>query len=80
MIDCTAPALAQGCPTAAWYGNMPYLASADFCDPLEEIYSTFKATGAKMVGHWPAEGYQHENSKARGCFSRLGTSLLPNAA
>lgn len=35
-----------------------------FCDAMEELYSTFKATGAKMVGHWPADGYQHEDSKA----------------
>ena len=58
---------------------MLYLASADgdyFCDALEEIYSTFKATGAKMVGHWPAEGYEHEDSKARSCCSRLGALLI----
>lgn len=34
-----------------------------FCDAMEELYSTFKATGAKMVGHWPADDYQHEDSK-----------------
>ena len=61
---------------------MLHLASADgdyFCDALDEIYSTFKATGAKMVGHWPAEGYKHEDSKARSCCSKLGTLLLPIA-
>lgn len=35
-----------------------------FCDAMEEIYSTFKAAGAKMIGHWPADGYEHEGSKA----------------
>lgn len=35
-----------------------------FCDAMDEIYTTFKATGAKMIGHWPAEGYEHEGSKA----------------
>ncbi|DBB17496.1 hypothetical protein WJX82_011312 [Trebouxia sp. C0006] len=35
-----------------------------FCDAMEEIYNTFKATGAKMVGHWPTQGYDHEGSKA----------------
>lgn len=35
-----------------------------FCDAMEEIYTLFKGTGATMVGHWPAEGYQHEDSKA----------------
>ncbi|DBA89413.1 TPA: hypothetical protein ACH3X1_004048 [Trebouxia sp. C0004] len=34
-----------------------------FCDAMEEIYNTFKATGARMVGHWPAQGYDHEGSK-----------------
>lgn len=34
-----------------------------FCDAMEEIYSTFKAAGAKLVGHWPADGYEHEGSK-----------------
>ncbi len=34
-----------------------------FCDAMEELYSSFKASGAKMVGHWPADGYQHEDSK-----------------
>lgn len=35
-----------------------------FCDAMEEIYTLFKGTGATMVGHWPTEGYQHEDSKA----------------
>ena len=34
-----------------------------FCDAMEEIYSTFKSAGAKMIGHWPADGYEHEGSK-----------------
>ena len=38
-----------------------------FCDAMDEIYTTFKATGAKMIGHWPAEGYEHEGSKVRHC-------------
>lgn len=38
-----------------------------FCDAMEEIYSTFKATGAKMIGHWPADGYEHEGSKVLPC-------------
>ena len=41
----------------------------DFCDAMEEIYSTFKATGAKMVGHWPTDGYDHEGSKVFPCIS-----------
>jgi hypothetical protein len=29
----------------------------------EEIYTLFKGTGAEMIGHWPTDGYQHEDSK-----------------
>lgn len=35
-----------------------------FCDAMEELYSVFKGTGAKMVGMWPTEGYNHSDSKA----------------
>lgn len=34
-----------------------------FCDAAEEIYTLFKGTGATMIGHWPTDGYQHEDSK-----------------
>lgn len=37
----------------------------NFADAMEEIYDVFKAAGGKMVGHWPTEGYQHEESKAQ---------------
>lgn len=32
-------------------------------DAMEEIHDVFKAAGAKMVGYWPTEGYQHTESK-----------------
>ncbi|CAL5229051.1 g12300 [Coccomyxa viridis] len=35
-----------------------------FCDAMEEVYRHFKNAGAKMVGHWPADDYQHEDSKS----------------
>ncbi|KAK9834643.1 hypothetical protein WJX74_006535 [Apatococcus lobatus] len=35
-----------------------------YCDAMEEIYSNFSKAGAKMIGHWPADGYQHAESKA----------------
>ena len=50
------PVAVFGLGDAAGYGEY-------FCDAMEEIYSTFKSAGAKMVGHWPAEGYEHEGSK-----------------
>jgi hypothetical protein len=35
----------------------------------EEIYTLFKGTGAEMIGHWPTDGYQHEDSKvAHECY------------
>jgi len=42
--------------------NMAFLRA----DAMEEIYHVFKAAGGKMVGHWPTEGYQYEESKVRG--------------
>ncbi len=30
---------------------------------MEEIHDVFKEAGGKMVGYWPTEGYQHEESK-----------------
>lgn len=34
-------------------------------DAMEEIHDVFKEAGAKMVGYWPTEGYQHAESKVR---------------
>ena len=28
-----------------------------------QVYTTFKDAGAKMIGHWPAKDYLHEDSK-----------------
>lgn len=33
------------------------------CAAAEELYTIFKGTGATMIGHWPTDGYQHEDSK-----------------
>lgn len=35
-----------------------------YCDAMEELYTTFKAAGANMYGHWPTKGYDHSDSKA----------------
>ncbi|KAK9838244.1 hypothetical protein WJX84_001310 [Apatococcus fuscideae] len=35
-----------------------------YCDAMEEIYRHFEKAGAKMIGHWPTDGYQHAESKA----------------
>lgn len=35
-----------------------------FCDAMEELYSTFKGAGADMVGHFPCEDYEFEESKS----------------
>merc|ERR1719198_191293 len=36
----------------------------NFCDAIEELHSTFKAAGAKMLGYVDASGYQHAESKS----------------
>jgi len=56
-----------GCGDSEGYGD-------NFCDAIEEIYSTFKAAGAKMVGSVDASGYSHSESK-----SDQGVTLLHEA-
>lgn len=46
-----------GCGDQVSYGDY-------YCDAMEELYSSFAAAGADMVGHWPTEGYEHSESKA----------------
>jgi flavodoxin I len=36
----------------------------NFCDAMDELESCFKAQGADIVGQWPTEGYDHEESKS----------------
>lgn len=45
-----------GCGDQHGYGDY-------FCDAMEELYSSFRAAGCDMVGHWPTEGYEHTESK-----------------
>lgn len=45
-----------GCGDQHGYGDY-------FCDAMEELYSSFAAAGADMVGKWPTEGYEHSESK-----------------
>jgi len=46
-----------GTGDSAGYGD-------NFCDGIEEMYSTFKAAGATMVGMVDAGGYAHSESKS----------------
>lgn len=39
------------------------LTSSNLCCEVVQIYTLFKGTGATMVGHWPSDGYSHEDSK-----------------
>lgn len=32
---------------------------------MEELYSSFAAAGADMVGAWPSQGYEHSESKVK---------------
>merc|ERR1719327_78368 len=36
----------------------------NFCDAMDEITACFKAQGAEIVGAWPTDGYDHEDSKS----------------
>lgn len=51
------PVAVFGCGDSQGYGD-------NFCDAIEELYSTFKAAGAKMVGSVDAAGYTFEESKS----------------
>ena len=50
------------CPVKFCSPQFPAL--FDTQDAIEELYSNFKKTGAKMVGHFPTEGYEHSYSKS----------------
>jgi len=51
------PVAVFGCGDSQAYGD-------NFCDAMDEIHSTFKAAGAKMVGYVDSSGYQHQESKS----------------
>ena len=36
----------------------------NYCDAMDELESCFKKQGAEIVGAWPTEGYEHEESKS----------------
>jgi len=49
--------------------------SDNFCDAIEEMYSTFKAAGAKMIGSVDASGYTFSESKSAQGGKFLGLAL-----
>merc|ERR1719293_358118 len=51
------PVAVFGCGDSQGYGD-------NFCDAIEEMHSTFKAAGAKMIGYVDASGYGHSESKS----------------
>merc|ERR1712014_470868 len=51
------PVAVFGCGDSQGYGD-------NFCDCIEEIHSTFKGAGAKMVGYVDASGYTFDESKS----------------
>merc|ERR1711953_486318 len=51
------PVAVFGCGDSSGYGD-------NFCDAIEEMHSTFKQAGAKLLGEVDASGYQHEESKS----------------
>jgi flavodoxin I len=36
----------------------------NYCDAMDELASCFEKQGAEIVGAWPTEGYEHEDSKS----------------
>merc|ERR1719428_445127 len=36
----------------------------NYCDAMDELASCFEKQGATIVGAWPTEGYEHEESKS----------------
>jgi flavodoxin I len=36
----------------------------NFCDAMDELASCFKKQGAEIIGSWPLDGYDHEESKS----------------
>merc|ERR1719207_337465 len=36
----------------------------NYCDAMDELEECFKKQGAEIVGQWPTEGYEHEDSKS----------------
>merc|ERR1719240_903660 len=51
------PVAIFGCGDSAGYSD-------NFCDAIEEMYSTFKAAGAKMIGSVDASDYEYDDSKS----------------
>merc|ERR1719293_376284 len=62
------PVAVFGCGDSQGYGD-------NFCDAIEEMHSTFKAAGAKMLGMVDSSGYQHSESKSEQDGKFLGLPL-----
>merc|ERR1719356_2426119 len=64
----TEPVAGFGCGDSQGYGD-------NFCDAIEEMHSTFKAAGAKMLGAVDSSGYSHSESKSEQDGKFLGLPL-----
>jgi len=62
------PVAVFGCGDSQSYGD-------NFCDGIEELHATFKASGAKMMGYVDASDYQHGESKSQSDDRFLGLPL-----
>merc|ERR1711933_204393 len=62
------PVAVFGCGDSQGYGD-------NFCDAIEEMHSTFKAAGAKMLGAVDASGYTYSESKSEQDGKFLGLPL-----
>merc|ERR1712190_570473 len=64
------PVAVFGCGDSQGYGD-------NFCDAIEEMHSTFKAAGAKMLGAVDSSGYSHSESKSEQDGKFLGFAAGP---
>jgi len=62
------PVAVFGCGDSQSYGD-------NFCDGIEELHATFKASGAKMMGYVDASDYQHGESKSQSGDKFVGLPL-----
>ena len=48
----------------AWISYFEPRYADNYCDAMDELEECFKKQGAEVVGQWPTEGYEHEDSKS----------------
>merc|ERR1712014_516151 len=65
----------KGKPVAIFWCGDSQGYGDNFCDAIEEMHSTFKSAGAKLLGQVDASGYSHAESKSEQDGKFLGLPL-----